>query len=85
MFFEIDCVFSFVHTRKCISFFTEGNIGCSRDSTFGDMVNSLTNGKGVDYVINCIPGGLRNVRFITYNNHIYLQRFRFLDNILRST
>ncbi|XP_045770793.1 fatty acid synthase-like isoform X2 [Maniola jurtina] len=38
----------------------EDHIGCSRDSSFRDMVRRATNGKGCDIVINSVKGDLRN-------------------------
>ncbi|XP_028159018.1 fatty acid synthase-like [Ostrinia furnacalis] len=38
----------------------EDQIGNSRDNSFGDMVLSVTKGEGVNLVINCVKGDLRN-------------------------
>ncbi|KAL4711932.1 hypothetical protein ACJJTC_006101, partial [Scirpophaga incertulas] len=46
--------------RKVYPQIKEDHIGSSRDISFTDMVLSLTNGKGVKYVINCGKGLLKN-------------------------
>ncbi|KAL0867562.1 hypothetical protein ABMA27_008331 [Loxostege sticticalis] len=46
--------------RKLFPDLKEDHIGNSRDSSFGDMVLTHTKGVGVDYVINCVKGDLRN-------------------------
>ncbi|KAL0818125.1 hypothetical protein ABMA28_008651 [Loxostege sticticalis] len=76
--------------RKLFPELKEDHIGNSRDNSFGDMVLTLTKGVGVDYVINCVKGELKNtslnacaafaIVLETQTNENFYFRMNYLSN-----
>lgn len=44
----------FVYTKKRIFIYTDEHIGCSRDTSFEEMVMQHTNGEGVNIILNSL-------------------------------